>query len=102
MIIVCLTLVLAWALPAFIPHWLGLGNRPGYRPRDFERHAWMAGQKLGREKEHLTNPQVRQNYERKIKKVTPPDVTDFLKTQEFAFEAGYREASGSKKRARQK
>ncbi|MDA2917461.1 hypothetical protein MYX64_11595 [Nitrospinae bacterium AH_259_B05_G02_I21] len=97
-----LIVALAFCLSSLVTGWQWMSNiaayRPGYDPKDFERTAFLAGQKLGAEKPNMTIPDVRKFNERQLEKGNYQNVKEILQTNSFAFEAGYNESSHPKKR----
>ena len=105
LLILCLTLFLAWALPSVIAGWNIMGNSVvdsmrGWQPYDFERRAKMAGERLGEEKKDLSKPQFRELYERELKGAGSKDIKELFRENDFAFEDGYKRTSDYKKRYR--
>ncbi len=105
LVILCLTIFLAWALPSIIAGWNIMGNnvvdsmRP-WQPYDFERRAKMAGERLGEEKKDLSKSQIREIYKRELKGAGSKDIKELFKDNDFAFESGYKASSDYKKRYR--
>ena len=107
LVVLCLTLFLAWALPSIITGWNIMGNnvvdsvRP-WQPYDFERRAKMAGERLGEAKKDLSKPQIWELYKRELKGAGSKDIKELFKENEFAFEDGYKGSSDYNKRYRRK
>lgn len=97
-----LIVALAFSMSSLVTGWQRvsnrLGSRPDYAPRDFERRAFLAGQKLGAEKPNMTRADVRKFYGKQLEKDNVRNVEEMLRTNYFAFEAGYNKASNPKNR----
>jgi len=107
LVVLCLTLFLAWALPSVIAGWNIMGNNVvdsmrGWQPYDFERRAKLAGERLGEEMKDLSKPQVRELYNRELKGAGSKDIKELFKDNDFAFEDGYKKTSDYNKRYRRK
>ncbi|MDA2916406.1 hypothetical protein MYX64_06150 [Nitrospinae bacterium AH_259_B05_G02_I21] len=102
MLVGFLIVALAFSMSSLVTGWQWMSNRlahrPDYAPRDFERTAFLAAQKLGAEKPNMTRPDVRKFYERQLEKGNSQNVKEILQTNSFAFEAGYNKISNFKKR----
>ena len=107
LLILCLTLFLAWALPSVIAGWNIMGNNVvdsmrGWQPYDFERRAKQAGERLGEAKKDLSKSQFREIYIRELKGAGSKDIKELFKDNDFAFEGGYKRSSDYRKRYRRK
>ena len=105
LVVLCLTLFLAWALPSIIAGWNTMGNSvvdsmQGWQPYDFERRAKMAGERLGESKKDLSKAQVRALFIKELKGAGAKDIKELFKDNDFAFEDGYKKTSDYKKRYR--
>lgn len=105
LVILCLTIFLAWALPSIIAGWNTMGNNVvdsmrGWQPYDFERRAKMAGERLGEEKKDLSKPQFRALFHKELKGAGSKDIKELFRENDFAFEGGYKRSSDYKKRYR--
>ncbi len=106
LVILCLTLFLAWALPSVIAGWNTMGNNVvdsmrGWQPYDFERGAKLAGERLGESaQKDLSKSQFRNLFNRELKGAGSKDIKELFKDNDFAFEDGYKKTSNYKKRNR--
>ncbi len=105
LVVLCLTIFLAWALPSIIVGWNIMGNNVvdsmrGWQPYYFERRAKEAGERLGEEMKDLSKPQIRELYNRELKEAGAKDIKELFKDNDFAFESGYTRSSDYKKRYR--
>ena len=102
-LVVGLAFAFAWFLPSLVTGWLNLGDQvvvstQPYRPYDFEREAWLAGQIAGQENESMTGPEYLKYYKKKVSEAAPDKTTKTLKIYDFAFDAGYKKTSDFEKR----
>lgn len=73
------TIALAWGLPHMIPGWNALAERAAlrlfYGPRDFERDAHMAGEKVGEQSPRLNKNKLELIFDKYVKglKTEPPE-----------------------------
>ncbi len=107
LVVLCLTIFLAWALPSIIAGWNTMGNSvvdsmQGWQPYDFERRAKMAGERLGESKKDLSKAQVRALFIKELKGAGAKDIKELFKGNDFAFEDGYKKTSDYNKRYRRK
>ncbi len=107
LVILCLTLFLAWALPSIIVGWNIMGNNVvdsmrGWQPYDFERRAKLAGERLGESKKDLSKAQFRELFTKELKGAGAKDIKELFKENDFAFEGGYKKTSDYNKRYRRK
>ena len=108
LVILCLTIFLAWALPSIIAGWNTMGNSvvdsmQGWQPYDFERRAKLAGERLGESgKKDLSKSQFREIFNRELKGAGAKDIKELFKDNDFAFEDGYKKTSDYKKSYRRK
>ena len=108
LVILCLTIFLAWALPTIIAAWNIMGNgvvdsMRGWQPYDAERQAKLIGERLGESgKKDMSKSQIRNLYTRKLKGASDRDIKELFKENEFAFESGYKKTSDYNKRYRRK
>jgi hypothetical protein len=89
-------LVLALSVPYLIKGWESLAERAAlnliYSPRDIERRAYEAGQRLAKRTRGMSNTQLEQSFDRyiKAKKVDVP--SQQLSVGRSAFIRGYNKA----------
>ncbi|MEE9519106.1 MAG: hypothetical protein V3V93_02470 [bacterium] len=108
LVILCLTIFLAWALPSVIAGWNIMGNNVvdsmrGWQPYDFERRAKLAGERLGESgRKDMSKSQIRNLYTRELKGAGAKDIKELFKENDFAFEGGYKKTSDYNKRYRRK
>ena len=107
LVILCLTIFLAWALPSIIAGWNSMGNNVvdsmrGWQPYDFERRAKLAGERLGESKKDLSKSQFRELFKKELKGAGAKDIKELFKENDFAFEGGYKKTSDYNKRYRRK
>ena len=108
LVILCLTIFLAWALPSVIAGWNIMGNNEvdsmrGWQPYDFERRAKLAGERLGEStQKDLSKSQFRNLFDKELKGAGAKDIKELFKENDFAFEGGYKKTSDYKKRYRRK
>ncbi len=106
LVILCLTIFLAWALPSVIAGWNIMGNNVvdsmrGWQPYDFERRAKLAGEKLGESaQKDLSKSQFRNLFDKELKGAGAKDIKELFKENDFAFEGGYKKTSDYNKRYR--
>lgn len=95
-----LVVTFAFSMSSLINGWQWMSNgaahRPDYAPRDFERTALLAGEKLGSENPDMTTLDVRKFNERELRKDNPQNVGEKLRSNSFAFEAGFSKTSNQK------
>jgi hypothetical protein len=95
-------ILLAWLVPRLVSAYWHISSRSAlsynhYQPRDFERQAYLAGQRLGSEAPDLPPPMAHQLYSKDLKKrVMPEGAKQSLKEFQSLFEVGYREAKQPK------
>ncbi len=108
LVILCLTIFLAWALPSVIAGWNSMGNNVvdsmrGWQPYDFERRAKLAGERLGESaQKDLSKSQFRNLFDKELKGAGAKDIKELFKENDFAFEGGYKKTSDYNKRYRRK
>ena len=98
-----LTLALAWFLPSLVTGWLNLGDQVvvsmhPYRPYDFEREAWLAGQLAGKENESMTKVEFDKYFRKEVSDRALLKTKKTFLIYDFAFDAGYKKTSDYNKR----
>jgi hypothetical protein len=94
--------LIAWNLPTLVAGWhrTTLGEAR-YVPFDFERQAWLAGQRLGTEQPALSKSERQKIFEQELENLALPGAVQGIERHLSAFEAGYEKgASGARRNLR--
>ncbi|MDA2916299.1 hypothetical protein MYX64_05585 [Nitrospinae bacterium AH_259_B05_G02_I21] len=95
---------IAWNLPTLIAGWNKAAESGvhQYVPHDFERHAWLAGQRLGAEQPHLTKAERKKIFEKELEHLGIPGAIQGLEGHLSTFEAGHEQGAPRAPRDRRK
>ncbi len=88
------TIVLAWSASYLIKGWNSLAERAAinliYSPRDIERRAYEAGQKLAKRTKGMSDTQLERTYDRYVEELKVDIPPEKVAVGRGAFISGYK------------